>query len=357
MKTTNEPKLGQENPPVNEKQAIAEIIKLTLELSDKTANPVQRQQHPKSHGCVKAEFIVEDVPEQLKFGIFKEPRRYPAFIRFSNGSTKPDPEGDVRGMAIKLLGVEGEKLLEGQQGRQTQDFILINYPVLFLKDAQDTLAFSKAIQAVKNTSAIALKPITFILKYALTHPKQFKILKAIRGQTTLNPLQLQYWSTTPYRLGSNAVKFSTKPHLVKKDLVEKGGEASPNPTSANFLREVMVKHLDQQDAQFDFLVQLQKNSKHMPLEDATIEWGENESPFIKVATIRIPMQTFDTEVRKRFDENLSYNPWHATSEHQPLGGVNRLRKQVYQAVSEMRHKYNNVSPQEPTVDDYHNLSI
>lgn len=355
MKTPGKPKLGQENPPANEKRAITEIIKLTLELSDKTANPVQRQQHPKSHGCVKAEFIVEDVPEQLKFGVFKEPRRYLAFIRFSNGSTKPDPEGDVRGMAIKLIGVEGEKLLEGEQDMQTQDFILINYPVLFLKDAQDTLAFSRAIQAVKNTSVMALKPITFILKYALTHPKQFKILKAIRGQRTLNPLQIQYWSTTPYRLGSNAIKFSTKPHLVDNDLVDKDSEVTPNPTSANFLREVMVEHLNQQSAQFDFLVQLQKNLKHMPLEDATIEWCENESPFIKVATICIPMQTFDTEARKCFDENLSYNPWHSTSEHQPLGGVNRLRKQVYQSISEMRHQHNHVSPQEPTVDDYHNL--
>ncbi|OKH44195.1 hypothetical protein NIES30_23130 [Phormidium tenue NIES-30] len=73
MTLTNKLELAQENPPTSEKQTIAAIIKLSQDLLNKTADPVQRQQHPKSHGCVKAEFIVKDVPEHLKFGVFTEP--------------------------------------------------------------------------------------------------------------------------------------------------------------------------------------------------------------------------------------------------------------------------------------------
>ena len=132
---------------------------------------------------------------------------------------------------------------------------------------------------------------------------------------------------------------------------------APNLESANFLREVMVEHLSRQEVCFDFLVQLQKDPDRMPIEDATAEWSETDSPFIKVATIRIPMQMFDTQERGRFDENLSYNPWHALPEHQPLGGVNRVRKHVYQAIAATRHQLNKVSVQEPTVDDFNNPTL
>ena len=354
MKTQSNSPNFQENPPAGEDKVIAEVIQCSMGVLNKETDPVQRQQHPKSHGCVKAEFIVENVPEECRFGIFREPHRYPAFIRFSNGSMKaqPDSEGDVRGMAIKLLGVEGEKLLEEERQAQTQDFILINHPVLFLKDAQDSLDFAKAVQMAKKMPLKALKPLPLLLMYVPSHWKQFGILKTIQKKPVTNPLQIQYWSTTPYKLGHHAIKFSVKPSVTESNI-----PIAPNLESANFLREVMVEHLSRQEVCFDFLVQLQKDPDRMPIEDATAEWSETDSPFIKVATIRIPMQTFDTEERRRFDESLSFNPWHALPEHQPLGGVNRARKHVYQAIAATRHQLNKVSVQEPTVDDFNNLTI
>jgi catalase len=175
--------IGQEIEPPTEKKAIAELITLSTELLNKKAHPVQRQQHPKSHGCVKAEFIVEDVPEHLRFGVFRQPRVFPAFVRFSNGSgiNQPDSKGDVRGMAIKLLGVEGEKLFQSEKNAGTQDFILINYPVLFLKDAQDALEFSKALRRASKMRIPPLKLLTIILSYAITHRQQSSILKAIQA--------------------------------------------------------------------------------------------------------------------------------------------------------------------------------
>jgi len=343
MTLTNKLELAQENPPTSEKQTITAIIKLSQDLLNKTADPVQRQQHPKSHGCVKAEFIVEDVPEHLKFGVFTEPCTYPTWIRFSNGSSnvQSDAKGDVRGMALKLVGVPGEKLLDGEKDATTQDFILINHPVLFLEDAQDTLAISKALLAVKNMPVAFLKPLPFLLMYAPSHRKP-----------VTNLLQIQYWSTTPYKLGPHAIKFAAIPRGLQPT-----GDSQPAPTSDNFLREVMVQQLSHQDVFFDFMVQVQIDAAHMPIEDATVEWSEVDSPFIKVATIRILSQQFDTKARNKFDENLSFNPWHALPDHRPLGGVNRVRKEVYQAIAATRHQLNKVSVQEPTVDDFNNSTL
>lgn len=114
----------------------------------------------------------------------------------------------------------------------------------------------------------------------------------------------------------------------------------------------MVEHLKREDVYFDFKVQLQTDPQTMPIEDATIEWNEAESGFIKVATIRIPVQEFDIQQRREFDENLSFNPWHTLPEHQPLGGVNRVRKQIYEAISAIRHQLNEQLMKEPTEHDY-----
>ena len=61
----------------------------------------------------------------------------------------------------------------------------------------------------------------------------------------------------------------------------------------------------------------------------------------------IPRQTFDTTARMSFGENLSYTPWHCLPEHRPLGGINRARRVVYEAISKVRHKSNNEPRREP----------
>ena len=42
-------------------------------------------------------------------------------------------------------------------------------------------------------------------------------------------------------------------------------------------------------------------------------------------------------------DNLSFNPWHSLPEHRPIGGINRLRKAVYETVSAYRHERNGAS--------------
>jgi hypothetical protein len=78
----------------------------------------------------------------------------------------------------------------------------------------------------------------------------------------------------------------------------------------------------------------------MPVEDPTVRWKESQSPFVPVADIHIPSQEFDTPARNAFCENLSFNPWHAIEDHRPLGGLNRIRKAVYEEIAVYRHAMN-----------------
>jgi hypothetical protein len=48
-----------------------------------------------------------------------------------------------------------------------------------------------------------------------------------------------------------------------------------------------------------------------------------------------------------FDELLSFNPWHALAEHQPLGNVMRARRRAYAVSTKFRHSANGREMIEP----------
>jgi hypothetical protein len=63
------------------------------------------------------------LPAELAQGLFAKPRRYPVVIRISTipGDILDDSVSTPRGMAVKVIGVEGERL-EGSENDVTQDF-------------------------------------------------------------------------------------------------------------------------------------------------------------------------------------------------------------------------------------------
>jgi hypothetical protein len=296
-------------------------------------SPDLRKDHPKSHGLVWGEFKVEDqIPEALKVGIFAQPKTYPLWMRLSNaasvekrGHFKSDLDPDVRALAIKLLQVEGEKVLDDE--KETQDFLLINHPVFFVRDAEGFATLTKASVGQANEAELrSLAPT-------------FEVLQAITSKQVANPLLIQYWSTTPYQLGAQAIKFSVKPHQQDAP--------GATPTSATYLREAVTEYLSGKDATFDFLVQLYVDDEKTPIEDPMQEWKESDSPWIKLATIRIPAQKSGFKERDRLDEGLSFMAWHTLHEHAPLGSVNLARKKVYQAIVKARREYAQHRLEEP----------
>ncbi|MHB8478221.1 MAG: catalase, partial [Steroidobacteraceae bacterium] len=138
--------LGERPYPGEERVAekLSAVIERSIHQQYAPGN-ARRDAHPKAHGCVKAEIhVLESLPGALAQGIFIPGRTYQAWIRFSNGSgdpTRADIKRDARGMAIKVLGVPGKKLLEDEDDAMTQDFIMINHPVFFATDPARYLSF------------------------------------------------------------------------------------------------------------------------------------------------------------------------------------------------------------------------
>ncbi|MEO6808969.1 MAG: catalase, partial [Isosphaeraceae bacterium] len=225
----------------------------------------------------------------------------------------------------------------GQRDAQTHDFVMLDNPVFFVRNVADYVPFMNDFRRLK-TPGFSLGKLIALIKVILSPDSKFRLLREAGSKTPDSPLRSQYWSTTPSKLGPGAMKFSARPVLD-------GTPAPPRSSSKDMLREAMVAHLKDREARFDFLVQLQTDPVSMPVEDPTVPW---DAPFQKVATIRIPPQTFDTVEQLTFCENLSFTPWHALPEHRPLGGVNRTRKAVYTALSRQRHELNGVPEREPT---------
>ncbi len=291
----------------------------------------RRDAHPKHHGVVRASFeILRDVPDDLAYGLFAKPDRFHAYIRFSNGSPKPMPGGslqhdsipDVRGMSIKLLGVPGQKLVDDEKG--THDFVLASHPVFFTRDLGAYLGFL-------DTPSQHLE-------------RKFPLLFA-SFKTHKNPLTIEYFSQTPYRLGpEHVVKYVVVP--VVADARElKPIELSPlDPQSAqpNFLRDAMAAHLAAHEAVFDFNVQLRPQAANV--DDATEEWTTERRT---VARITISVQEFRNVRQDIFAENMSFSPWHCLEAHRPLGSINMTRRTVYRLASAARHQNGGIPPREP----------
>ena len=331
-------KLATEYPPAGEQEHIDSLIRQLRGKMEREYEKTRtlRDAHPKLHGCVRAEFsIAPNLPAELSVGVFGQVHTFPAWLRFSNQNAKVDSDSkpDIRGVAIKLMGVDGEKLLQNETHETTQDFILISDSRFVTKDVAE---FDGLVAALTGG-------FPKLMWYFLTHLRVLRNLKSSLRRHA-NPLGIRYFSVVPYLLGTRAVKYS----LIPRDAAE---TPVPQDASENYLREAMVQQLRSGPAVFDFAVQFQTDPYKMPIEDPGVTWDEALSPFRKVATITIPSQTFDTPERKVFGDNLSFNPWRCLPEHRPLGGISRARRQVYQALSMFRHERNQAPRLEPTVND------
>jgi hypothetical protein len=217
----------------------------------------------------------------------------------------------------------------------TLDFLMINHPVFLVRNAADYVEFQKAVSADIPSQFFfpGWNPFNFRLH-------EFGIVNAIQNKKVANPLDTRYWSTTPYLFGTNTMKFSARPCGANSLFTE--------TSTPDFLRENMSKQLAQGQGCFDFLVQLRSHPLKMPIEDPTIEWDEKDAPFFSVARITIPSQKFDSPEQQAQCENLSFTPRHTIQDHQPIGGINRVRQTVYETVSRVRHEINGTMRLEPT---------
>jgi catalase len=302
-------------------------------LSDYTNGLARRDAHPKAHGCVQARFKVNQKFEpKLQAGIFQPGVAYNAIVRFSNGSPNAsgdDGDGDTRGMAIKILGVEGKKFFSDPIYPNSVDLIQISAPYFFINDSS---GYTEFFRIVNNGVSFSLFKIPFILGWQGT----INAAKMM-SQKISNPLDVEYFSVTPYQHGvgesRKVIKFSSSP------CEERAQEEAQDQSSPNFLRHAMQDRLQREEACFDFKIQTRPDAS-FEVEDVVKEWDAEKAPFVPVAKILIPKQLFDTAALNEACEKMTYNPWHTTAEHKPLGTINRMRRVVYQTISTLRSDMN-----------------
>lgn len=330
--------LGREYPGKDEEKIAMEMVKMMQDQMLRVYPPGSgkkqlRQVHAKMYGCVKAEFVIDpNLSPDLKVGVFKEAKSFPAWIRFSAGDTHllHDKKKDFRGFAIKLMGVPGKKLDPNEPDILVHDFVLMNRNIFFSKNIYQFIGILRMLTMPMTLRYIPGKLWVLISKLPT-------LLNGHAGKININnPLERSYFSTTPYRFGdeSKAVKY-----LVRPSPKNEGKLQYPDLKSHDFLKANLAATLKQHHVEFDFCVQFQKDPVKMPIEDPSVVW--NSEP-VKLATIRIPSQVFDTPEQTEFGDNLSFNTWHCLQEHQPLGSFNRVRKIIYEEMYEFRHKNNNV---------------
>jgi len=364
----------------------ADVAEIESQLRAEYMPPgVKRDAHPKSHGCVQAQLIVDaiNVPEQLRHGIFAADGSYNAWVRFSNAfQFQHDLEFEVRGMAVKLLNVRADDALEDAEvvdDAITQDFLFATHDAFFLPDPDDYLDF---LQGVRTAP-------TGILNFYRRRLRLWRgAIAMFRSQFKLvwNPLAIPYYSQTPYALGGDQqpiklrmvptspearIRFGQRVMFAFKawsaffvllvfELRSKNAKAQAEAfcerhfAKTDFLRYALMRSLAAHDGSFDLEVQCKDpdQSAADAIADASKPW--RATAWDKVATLRIPRQVFwpeagmpdnllkATTAMVELGENMSFNPWHGRTAHKPLCRINETRRVIYMQIARFRRGLNEV---------------
>ena len=314
-----------------------------------------RDAHSKSHGILKAELqVYNNLPEPLAQGLFKTPRTYPVIVRFSTaqGMIEPDKKSSLRGMALKVIGVEGKKFLPEEADAVTQDFLLVNYPIIPTGTIKDYLDQQQQIEKhidspeLFQSLQLRIQAATRKVKQVLgkeDDPNTF----GIPGSHLLGDV---YFSMAAIRYGDYVAKISIAPlsENVKALHNQDMDEALIKKEPETFLTTIVSDFFKGQSAEYELRAQLCTNLETMPVEDGSVQWPEEQSPYLPIAKLTIRPQDPYTPGRRVYgDDVLSFNPFHCLPEHRPLGNIMRVRRLAYETSSRYRHEMNMQPRKEP----------
>jgi catalase len=322
-----------EQPPSGEEEDIARVIailRMTLQQKLERSGQARRDVHVKSHGCAIAEFQVHsDLSAELAQGLFARPRAYPAFVRFSNSAPWPQPDGvpDGRGLALQVEH-DLEPPIDGR-GR-TQDFVMVNNPTFIASDVKDYLRLEEA--RLKPVGS-AVKVLTSAWNPIWWRWRALLAAAQVAGQPPSHPANYTYYSMVPFRFGRYIAKYRVVPANLQRS--SRLGKLTTFAWQVNAMRRLLEETLVRGQIKFDFQVQLRTSERSMPIEDATAEWPESESPYRPVAELVIPRQEISAHSSDE-SERRAFNVWNGLADHRPLGGINRVRRQAYTVSSSFR---------------------
>jgi hypothetical protein len=329
-----------------------------------------RDAHAKGYGLVRAEVeIIGQLPPEYAQGIYARPGKHDAVIRFSNGSPHAGADarlGGATGLALKIFGIDGPTLLEDEPDTHTFDYANINAPIFFCNTAEHYLFIQELFIDAQTYLAEGVIGRYRFFQAFLTGkgtlaPDQWAWHELLAFLTVaqarpINLLLSTYWTMGAVRHGDFIAKVRFAPVAAFAERVVQ--RALDPASSPDVFRPALVAELRDRPYEFDIQVQLCTDLNRMPVEDVTVEWPEDLSPFITVAKLRIPQQDISGADNLEKMDALSFTPWRVTAEHAPLGNVMRLRKEVYRHSSILRHKLNGQERAEPhNADDVFALKV
>jgi hypothetical protein len=344
-----------EVPEEHEAQTTAELVKTLLGISETTfkdSGHATRSVHAKSHGLLRAELrVLDDLPPVLAQGIFAKAGTYPVVMRLSTipGDILDDSISTPRGLAIKVIGVAGERL-EGSETAVTQDFTLVNGPVFASPGAKKFSDKLKLLAATTDKAPGLKKVLSAVFRGTEKALEAFGgesgTLKAIGGHPETHILGETFFSQVPILFGRYMAKISVAP--VSAELAALTNAPLNVNGKPNGLREGVMEFFAETEAVWELRVQLCTDLEKMPIEDASVRWPEEISPFIAVARITARPQRAWSEARSALiDDGMSFTPWQGISAHRPLGSVMRVRKVAYEMSAKFRAQHNGKRIVEP----------
>ncbi|WP_062206139.1 catalase family protein [Aureimonas sp. AU12] len=338
-----------ETPEPDEQATIRGIIEGMTQSSrtvEKREHHAVRASHAKSSACTVGRLSVEpNLPPELAQGLFASGGEFDVAVRFAQGpgETLGDRVSTHRGVSVKVFGVAGEKL-PGHEA-QTQDFVLATGTTFpsgtasgFLRDGKMIGTATPLPEGFKSAVSAAMRGVNTVLNAFGTESAKADFF----GHPFSHPLAEPYFSQAPLRYGDYVAKLGLFP-VAPAQLALKDWTLDPHRDEDGF-RHAAVDFFRGSEAVFELRVQLWTNAATQPIEDASVDWPTEDSPYRTVATLRLPAQEADSAARRRyFDDVMTFRPAHALALHRPLGSVMRARLQVYEALSNFRHAENGIA--------------
>lgn len=292
-----------------------EMLKVQESNREKSGGRAMRTLHAKMViGVTNAQLVVDQsLPLRYKVGHFVPGATLPAIVRLSNASGVPqaDSQPDMRGMAVRLL----------PEGDTPHDLLMTNYPVSHARNARQFVTF--AVLAAQDRTTMVAKLIAHFGKEEAERMLG-NIKQGVRSGSSL--AQECFWSRGAVLWGSaGPVRFNMKP----------AGDAQMAPAASssgdNALKVEFENRVRCSDVRYRLSVQPFVNEKDTPIEDGAVEWTEQASPSLGIATLVIPCQDLGAAHTSASVDDIAFNPWNAPAEFRPLGNLNRARRVVYAA--------------------------
>jgi catalase len=307
-----------------------------------------RPVHAKSHGLLVGYLDISgNLPVHLRQGLFGHGGHYPVVMRFSTnpGDILPDSVSTPRGLAVKVLHVDGAMVAE-HEGCATQDFVCVNANNFTAPDARGFLSQIKVFDKTLDTPDLIKQGVSVAARAANAVLKAIHLPSAALeglGESATHILGESFSTVLPIRFGKYICKLGLAP--ASDNLKALTGTGIDLSADYNALEELIQKFFHNQQAVWDVRVQLalapEANGDiekgDFPVERADVEWPEAKSAWQNVGRIVVDPQNSYSDARQLFvDERMSFSPWHALEAHCPLGGLMRARRKAYVEAARFR---------------------